>query len=87
MSKNKRNKSLGEIVPPILVLTETHEVFERFWRQAGLQQDEVKWIHALSDIRGFQDKTMMLVGYFGNIPDYHLILDYAKQHNIQIVRA
>lgn len=87
MSKKKRNSELGVIVPPILVLAETHEVFERFWRQAGLQQDEAKWIHALDDIRGFQDKTLMTVGYFGNIGDVHLIFDYAKQHNIRIVRA
>ncbi len=84
---NKRNKSLGAIVPPILVLAETAEVFERFWRQAGLQRNEVEWIHELENIRGFQDKTLMTVGYFGNIADVHLIFDYAKQHNIRIVRA
>lgn len=84
---NKRNKSLGEIVPPILVLAETHEVFERFWKQGGFQQDEAKYIRDLQSIRGFQDKTMFMVGYVANIPELNQVLDYARDHNIRLVKS
>lgn len=84
---SKHNNDLGAIEPPILILAPSHDIFTSFWRKSGFQAEEVKYISSLKDIQGFKDKTMMIVGYVANVVGLEHILDYAKQHNIRMVKT
>lgn len=78
------NKETETIDLPVLVYAENWEKFKIWRSNSGFAQHEAKFLKSTDDLHGYRHRTLFIIGYPIGVG---YVMDYAKQHNIKVVRG